>query len=345
MRIPGMKKKRQTICPWCKKPVPATTVFCEYCGARVARPPSCSLCGTLLAPGSRFCPSCGAPVTTSPEQSEIQSEPSQKLTDTASHPRKESAVVVPKTPECTISAVENTGEQKFQDMPGKTTPGPASDRPGAGKTPDGQSRATITIVPDPDTNLLSGPSRLPVSKIVPYKKPVVILIAILFITGLIIFGYIIRFPVPGSPVGSGTGADQSAGASQILPESSVASDQEHVTTTPTIAIPVFSPEPGQTQVPPGKFFVYFQAERDPFTNIVSVLFMGGKGQVAVQDVVVRLTRSDGQVLTGTFKPLQAGSGVELQGTEKTDRVEVTVHYYTGDTYTVINQTFEYKKLV
>ncbi len=112
-----------------------------------------------------------------------------------------------------------------------------------------------------------------------------------------------------------------------------------VTTTGTISL-----VPGPTQVPPDKFLVYFQAERDPLTRIVSVLFMGGKGQLGVQDVFVRLTRSDGQVLTATFKPVQVGSGVELQGTEKTDRVEVIVHYYTGDEYTVIDQVFEYKKL-
>ena len=102
--------------------------------------------------------------------------------------------------------------------------------------------------------------------------------------------------------------------------------------------------PGPTEVPPDNLLVYFQVARDPLTRIVSVQYMGGKGQMGVRDVSVRLTRSDGQVFTATFKPLQVGSGVELQGTEKEDRVEVTVHYHTGDDYKVIDQVFEYKKL-
>jgi hypothetical protein len=149
----------------------------------------------------------------------------------------------------------------------------------------------------------------------------------------------------GSRMSTGNETDLSASVMQPVPDTSDVSVPEQVTADATGAPPVFSPLPGPTQVPPGNLLVYFQVERDPFTNIVSVLFMGGKGQAGVQDVVVRLTRSDGQVLTGTFKPLQTGSGVDLTGTEKTDRVEVTVHYYTGDVYTVINQTFEYKKLI
>ena len=144
---------------------------------------------------------------------------------------------------------------------------------------------------------------------------------------------------------TGNETDLSANGMPPVTDTSDVFIPEQVTADATISPTVFFPLPGPTQVPPGNLLVYFQVERDPFTNIVSVLFMGGKGQAGVQDVVVRLTRSDGQVLTGTFKPLQTGRGVDLQGTEKTDRVEVTVHYYTGDVYTVINQTFEYKKLI
>jgi hypothetical protein len=89
--------------------------------------------------------------------------------------------------------------------------------------------------------------------------------------------------------------------------------------------------------------VNFQAERDPISGIVTVTFTKGAGQNGVREVVSRLTRSDGQVLTKTFTLTQIGKSETLQGTKLTDRVEVVVYYYNGDRYTVLNQTFEYKK--
>ena len=100
--------------------------------------------------------------------------------------------------------------------------------------------------------------------------------------------------------------------------------------------------PGPTDVPPDRFLVYFEATRDAFTHNVTVQYMGGKGQMAVRDVAVRLTRSDGKVFTGTFKPVQVGSGIDLPGTDKEDRVEVTVRYVTGEEYKVMDKVFEYK---
>ena len=100
--------------------------------------------------------------------------------------------------------------------------------------------------------------------------------------------------------------------------------------------------PGPTQTLPAHLNIVLQEERDPRTRVVSVEYMGGKGQSAVREIAVRLTRSDGEVLTGSFKPIQVGSRLELQGTEQADRVEVTVRYYSGKEYTVIDRVFEYK---
>ena len=141
---------------------------------------------------------------------------------------------------------------------------------------------------------------------------------------------------------SGNGADISSEGSQSTP-SPEEPDTGLAGTDAQVIAPVINLTPGPTQVPPDNLLVYFQAERNPTTRIVSVRFEGGKGQAGVRDVSVRLTRSDGQVLTGSFKPVQAGSGVDLPGTGKTDRVEVVVHYYTGDSYTVIDRIFEWKQ--
>lgn len=100
--------------------------------------------------------------------------------------------------------------------------------------------------------------------------------------------------------------------------------------------------PGSVDQVPRHLQISLEIERDPRSSVVSVTFRGGKGQYGVREIFVRLTRSDGTVLTGTFKPAQTGSGIELQGTEKVDRVEVTARYYTGDEYKIADQIFEYK---
>jgi hypothetical protein len=100
---------------------------------------------------------------------------------------------------------------------------------------------------------------------------------------------------------------------------------------------------GPTQVPPGKLALVLDAERDPISHLVTVTFKGGAGQYGVSNILVQLTRSDGQVLTQNFKPATIGSGVTLQGTEKTDRVEATATYYSGENYKILDHIFEYQK--
>jgi hypothetical protein len=176
------------------------------------------------------------------------------------------------------------------------------------------------------------------------KGAVIAGVIILIVIAILAFAGILHIPAGPLP-----GGDTVPQATAIETPTPVIPETTSVPAAESTGIPVTTAEaislvPGPTQVPPDNFLVYFQVERDPLTRIVSVQYMGGKGQMGVQDVFVRLTRSDGQVLTGTFKPAQVGSGVELQGTEKADRVEVIVHYYTGDEYKVIDQAFEYKKL-
>jgi hypothetical protein len=127
--------------------------------------------------------------------------------------------------------------------------------------------------------------------------------------------------VPGSPGTPGTSVAQSGA-------------------TPTVEVTLTS---GPTQVPPANRVVIVDAERDSITSVITVTFKGGAGQNGVKDIFVRLTRSDGQVLTKTFRPETVGSGVTFQGTIKTDRIEVTSNFYTGEQYKILDQIFEYKK--
>jgi hypothetical protein len=100
---------------------------------------------------------------------------------------------------------------------------------------------------------------------------------------------------------------------------------------------------GPTDIPPARFALVLDAERDPISHVVTVTFKGGAGQYGVSNIFVQLTRSDGQVLTRNFKPTTGGSGVTLQGTEKTDRVEATATYYSGEHFKIMDHIFEYQK--
>jgi len=178
-----------------------------------------------------------------------------------------------------------------------------------------------------------------ISKEVPPKKTIppqtMIIAGILVLALLAAAGYFVILPmlsgsstgtgnvplVPGSPGTSGTPTAQAA-------------------TSPARGITL---TPGPTQVPPSKLSLVLDAERDPISHLVTVTFKGGAGQYGVSNIQVRFTRSDGQVSTQTFKPASIGSGVTFQGTEKTDRVEATASFYSGEQYKIMDQVFEYQK--
>jgi hypothetical protein len=101
--------------------------------------------------------------------------------------------------------------------------------------------------------------------------------------------------------------------------------------------------PGPTEIPPPKLLVIVGVERDPISGIVTATFNGGAGQNGIRNIVVDLTRSDGQQITKTFVPTTIGRSVSLQGTMLTDRVEVTANYYNGEHYKILDQILEYKK--
>jgi hypothetical protein len=139
-----------------------------------------------------------------------------------------------------------------------------------------------------------------------------------------------------------SGPSPSAGSLPLLPgvPGTAAPSATQATNSQTVEITLTA---GPTEVPPGKFALVLDAERDPISHSVTVTFKGGAGQYGVSDIQVRLTRSDGQVLTQNFKPTTIGSGVTLQGTEKTDRVEASATYYSGEHYKIMDHIFEYQK--
>jgi len=306
-------------CPRCGTPVRPNTQFCDHCGARVTSPPACTLCGTMLEPNSRFCPSCGTMIGASPDQQR------DKKGESGQHPElsPDNPDVLP-DPQMMIPGAETSGLP--EEKAGSETPAPVL------KFPKKPKRALITIPPGTR-------SRLHPKEIwVHYGGVILIILALIMILAGI--STLVSSGLFGHADSSGTALPiitPSVTVGQVTPSPTVTATVNPVETVGNVSF-----VPGPVEQPSENLRITLQVERDPRSFIVSVMYMGGKGQYGVRDIFVRLTRSDGTVLEETFRPVQIGSHVDLQGTQKTDRVEVIVRYHTGAEYKVIDQVFEYK---
>jgi PBP1b-binding outer membrane lipoprotein LpoB len=85
--------------------------------------------------------------------------------------------------------------------------------------------------------------------------------------------------------------------------------------------------PGPTETLPADYYI---DEKDYLAKI-PVTFEGGKGQIFVSKITVKLTRADGQTQTVQLGA-NKGDRIELDGTKQTDRVEVWIAMKNGVTY-------------
>ena len=322
------KKKEIRLCPNCRTPIPEGLAFCDSCGLRVTPPPSCAKCHLPLAPDTNFCESCGTPVGTAPAspggEGKVPAEQGEKKAKKGRRAKKPA----PKKDEFVHPAMLALEK----DEP-KTPANP--------EEPEEKGRNETGITPATDHNDTPEPGilHLPARRRIPTRTLALAIIAILcLILGAAVLTGLVNGPAPGSaralatppvtPVVTQSPAD--AAATPMTPAGEREADTQSFVTRPT-------------QVPPESYRIWLQAERDPITNLVTVIYNGGKGQRAVREVSVRLTRSDGEVLEEIFKPLVVGEGVELQGTKYADRLEVNVTYNTEEMYTVIDRIFPYKQ--
>lgn len=102
--------------------------------------------------------------------------------------------------------------------------------------------------------------------------------------------------------------------------------------TPTLTVP--TPEPTQT-LPSGQGVTLQVNQKDPIYDTITVVFAGGEGQIAVTNIVVKVTLSDGKTETKQLQPVK-GEEVRFQGTRETDRVEAWVTLNTGKTYKTVD---------
>jgi hypothetical protein len=102
--------------------------------------------------------------------------------------------------------------------------------------------------------------------------------------------------------------------------------------TPTLTVP--TPEPTQT-LPSGQGVTLQVDQKDPIYDTITVVFAGGEGQIAVTNIIVTVTLSDGKTETKQLSPIK-GEEVRFQGTRGTDRVEAWVTLNTGKTYKTVD---------
>lgn len=106
------------------------------------------------------------------------------------------------------------------------------------------------------------------------------------------------------------------------------------TAPPSITPPVLTPEPTQT-LPSGQDVTLQVDQKDPIYDTITVVFAGGEGQIAVTNILVKVTLSDGKTETKQLQPIK-GEEVRFQGTRGTDRVEAWVTLNTGNTYKTVD---------
>jgi hypothetical protein len=111
-------------------------------------------------------------------------------------------------------------------------------------------------------------------------------------------------------------------------------------TSPSIPIPSVIATPVAVETLPSEQFVDLQLtkERPDFT--LHLLYNGGKGEVFVQNILMKVTLSDGTVVqqymdNGTRQP-RRGDELVIQGTRGSDRVEIFVTS-AGRTYKVLDK--------
>ena len=112
-------------------------------------------------------------------------------------------------------------------------------------------------------------------------------------------------------------------------------------TVPPASTPTsLTPEPTVT-LPEGQSVTIQVGQKDPIYNTIPIEFSGGAGQVAVRDVRIQATLSNGEVITDHLPP-EKGATVIIQGTQADDRVEVFITLNTGMTYKTIDQLVPYR---
>ena len=124
----------------------------------------------------------------------------------------------------------------------------------------------------------------------------------------------------------------------VPPETTVTVTTIQTTSAPTALTT------GPVETIPSMYAVEVQVTRNTVSispDIVAT-FRGGAGINFVRSVDVKVTRSDGQVKTGSLVKPTVGDTITLEGTREDDRVEVTVNLVDGKSYKIYDQILPFR---
>ena len=330
-------------CQKCGSPVTPGMKFCESCGAKIEALPACPKCGAPLVPEVKFCESCGAPV--SPPAAQVpETLPVREVKPPVESPVKAEEKIIP-APEKPAPAPAPVQEKPAETVPVAVPAPPAP----AEKTMTPASPVNRDVKIPPAPALAKEPAKSEKVKEVPKetgpKKPMSQMT--LIIAGVIILallGAAVYFV--GLPMLSGSSSTPSQNQQQPQVTTSAGSSSGNPSTTAAASqAGIVSLTPGPTDVLPANRALSIDVERNAISHDITVTFQGGDGQNGVKELLVTLSRSDGTVETQSFKPTYRGTSITLKGTEKSDRVEVTANFYSGETYKIVDKVFEYKKRI
>lgn len=136
------------------------------------------------------------------------------------------------------------------------------------------------------------------------------------------------------------GGSQTTPVPTAVPATPLPTIAEQSTTIPTASGGSTIPGPTQT-IPSNEAITVTVDKGGTYSTTIISSFDGGKGINFVSRIEVKVTRPDGSSVFGTLKPMM-GDTLELEGTNGTDRVEVTAFMKSGQVYKIIDQQMPYK---
>ncbi|MDO9549902.1 MAG: zinc ribbon domain-containing protein [Methanoregula sp.] len=349
----------QRTCTVCGSQVVPGHKFCESCGAKMEELPACRNCGARFIVPVKFCESCGTPVTPQEKPRVVITESPVPEPDTESEPDDEEEYfsepeptppqekprgVITESPEPDPDPeLDDEAEFFIEPEPAppvrqfiiKNAPAPSSPIPDVPYDIPGKDPAKK---PDPAPGPVKVPAKAPMNKVQIIGGIIILLVVIagIFFVGLPLINKSSAGSVPyQAPV---TPADLPTEAPEVIQTL-----MPTTVITPVPTTPINSLVPLPTVQPPKNQEVFFQVQKNQVNTGITVLFEGGPGSNSISSAEVRVTHPDGTVVTGIIQPSKGIREVTLGGSKETDRVEVIVKMYTGQTYRVIDELHLYKE--
>lgn len=283
-------------------------------------PPSpgrCPVCNAPVSPQVKFCESCGTKIEQYPvpvcRSCGALLEPNVKFCEA-----------------CGVSTTEPVPPPKV--FPSVTPP----DAPVAAplKSVERNTLVEPVSIVGPESQNLKKPEPVGVKAASPLSKKALIIagvVGVLFVIAVLVFVVLPGFGGSSSGSGPTTTPLVPLGVTTSTPIT-----PSQASATPSVSGVSSTVTPGPTQTLPPIYTLLFQVDKNSVNGDVTVIVTGPSRSV-VKDIMVTLTRADGTVVTKHIIPDQKMNEVTLSGTRNSERVEVTVLFYSGMQYKVIDK--------